>query len=399
MAASAIAISSDSSDESVGSPPSRVILFGDIPTVIPSTFVVAPETSTIAPVISSVAPVVETTLVASPTGLCGLVPYLGSDSNSPDEMSSLEYISPLPAISSFLCTDSSEALIPFICMDPPAQDPLLLPLFFGGDEDLVDVGPLLAHRLASRHASPRSSDHHLSSSSLSSDSSQFILRVWDDFRIRLILDLRLEMYHLVDCSLPSEESTRCRRPFCHWLLHYHVYFVIHRTYIRVIIRRFSQRDPAFIFTSCSEIYIRLRDHDEIDPWDVRERTTWVMMADTSAGDTVVVRARDGIVRSFGGAEEMLIDLDDDVSGLFTIRLFEVSLLISLSGCLRLENLMVRAMLISRGRSCKQTFVSMSLSQEEFRQVRRDRDDTLGRYWRFGVMLRRRLGFSPSLVVP
>ncbi|GJS46221.1 hypothetical protein Tco_0596342 [Tanacetum coccineum] len=53
MAASAIIISSDSSDESVGSPPSRVILFGDIPTVIPSTSVVAPETSTIAPVISS----------------------------------------------------------------------------------------------------------------------------------------------------------------------------------------------------------------------------------------------------------------------------------------------------------------------------------------------------------
>ncbi|GJR28462.1 hypothetical protein Tco_1104694 [Tanacetum coccineum] len=69
MAASAIAISSDSSDESVGSPPSRVILFGDIPTVIPSTSVVALETSTIALVISSAAPVVETTLVASPTGL------------------------------------------------------------------------------------------------------------------------------------------------------------------------------------------------------------------------------------------------------------------------------------------------------------------------------------------
>ncbi|GJT05793.1 putative reverse transcriptase domain-containing protein [Tanacetum coccineum] len=109
MAASAIIISSDSSDESVGSPPSRVILFGDIPTIIPSTSVVAPETSTIAPVISSAAPMVETTLVASPTGLCGLVPYTGSDSDSPDEMSSPEHISPLPAISPFLCTDSSEA--------------------------------------------------------------------------------------------------------------------------------------------------------------------------------------------------------------------------------------------------------------------------------------------------
>ncbi|GJZ78210.1 putative reverse transcriptase domain-containing protein [Tanacetum coccineum] len=120
MAASAIAISSDSSDESAGSPPSRVILFGDIPTVIPSTFVVAPETSTIAPVISS-APVVETTLVASPTGLCGLVLYSGSDSDSPDEMSSREHISSLPPISPFLCTDSSEA--PDSSDGPPLQDP------------------------------------------------------------------------------------------------------------------------------------------------------------------------------------------------------------------------------------------------------------------------------------
>ncbi|GKD93670.1 hypothetical protein Tco_1373507 [Tanacetum coccineum] len=121
MAASTIAISSNSSDESVGSPPSRVILFGDIPTVIPSSSVVAPETSTIAPVISTAAPIVETTLVASPTGLCGLVPYSGSDSDSPDEVSSPEHISPLPAISPFLCTNSSEA--PDSSDGPPSQDP------------------------------------------------------------------------------------------------------------------------------------------------------------------------------------------------------------------------------------------------------------------------------------
>ncbi|GJS08654.1 hypothetical protein Tco_0365450 [Tanacetum coccineum] len=60
MAASAIAISSNSLDESVGSPPSRFILFD-------------------------------------------------SDSDSPDEMSSSDHISPLLAISPFLCTDSSEA--------------------------------------------------------------------------------------------------------------------------------------------------------------------------------------------------------------------------------------------------------------------------------------------------
>ncbi|GJZ01847.1 hypothetical protein Tco_0519808 [Tanacetum coccineum] len=223
MAASAITISSDSSDESVGSPPSQVILFGDIPTVIPSTSMVALETSIIAPVISYAAPVVETTLVASPTELCDLVSYSGSDSDSPDEMSSLEHISPLPAISPFLCTDSSEA--PDSSDGPPSQDPyvatvarwrsrvttrpssssefpiapvtappgirrrsaiLIRPgeaIPFGrpyrthlnGPRKLLTarkrVGPLPARRLASRHALPHSSDHYSSSSSSSSDSS------------------------------------------------------------------------------------------------------------------------------------------------------------------------------------------------------------------------------------
>ncbi|GJY81499.1 putative reverse transcriptase domain-containing protein [Tanacetum coccineum] len=109
MAALTIGISSDSSDESVGSPSSRVILFGDIPTVIPATSVIAPETPAIALVISFAAPVVETTLVASPTGLCGLVPYSDSDSDSLNEMDSPEYITPLPTTSPFLYIDSPEA--------------------------------------------------------------------------------------------------------------------------------------------------------------------------------------------------------------------------------------------------------------------------------------------------
>ncbi|GKG26042.1 hypothetical protein Tco_0399188, partial [Tanacetum coccineum] len=67
------------------------------------------------------ASVVETTLVASPAGLCGLIPYLDFDSDSPDEMSSPEHISPLPAISPFLCTDSSEA--PDSSDRPPSQNP------------------------------------------------------------------------------------------------------------------------------------------------------------------------------------------------------------------------------------------------------------------------------------
>ncbi|GJZ32115.1 hypothetical protein Tco_0577551 [Tanacetum coccineum] len=129
----AIAISYDSSDESVGSPPSRVILFGDIPTVIPSTSVVAPETFTIAPVISSVTPVVETTLAASPTGLCGLIPYSDSDSNSPDEMSSPEHISPLPGIH-ILCTDYLRSP-GFLLLDHASQDLYVMMLLVRGARD------------------------------------------------------------------------------------------------------------------------------------------------------------------------------------------------------------------------------------------------------------------------
>ncbi|GKE89202.1 hypothetical protein Tco_1566677, partial [Tanacetum coccineum] len=181
---------------------------------------VAPETSTIAPVISSAAPMVETTRVASPTGLCGLVPYTGSDSDSPHEMSSPEHISPLPAISPFICTDSSKA--PDFSDGPPLQDPYVATIarwrsrvttrpssshdfpiapvtappgirrrsailirpgeaipfgrpyrtYLNGPRKLLTarkrVGPLPARRLASRSVSPRSLDHHPSSSSSSS---------------------------------------------------------------------------------------------------------------------------------------------------------------------------------------------------------------------------------------
>ncbi|GKE61295.1 hypothetical protein Tco_1511662, partial [Tanacetum coccineum] len=206
MTASAIAISSNSSDESVGSSPSRVSVFGNIPTVIPSTSVVAPETSTITPVISSAA-------------------LVGSNFDSPDEVSSPEHISPLPAISPFLCTDSSED--PDSSDGPPSRDPYVaivarwrsrvtahtssssefpiapvtaspLPGICRRPAILIRpgeaipfgrpyrihlnepgklltarkrVGPLLARRLACRHASPQSSDHRSSSSSLSLDSS------------------------------------------------------------------------------------------------------------------------------------------------------------------------------------------------------------------------------------
>nr|GEX46565.1 hypothetical protein [Tanacetum cinerariifolium] len=149
MAASTIAVYFDSSNESVGSPPSWVILFSDIPTVIPSISMVAPETSTTALVISSAAPVIETTIITSPTRLCGLVPYSDSNSNSPDEMHSPEYITPLPG-------------------RPYRTRP-------NGPRRVMTVrkrvGPLPARRLAWRRVLPRSSDHRPSFSSSHTDSS------------------------------------------------------------------------------------------------------------------------------------------------------------------------------------------------------------------------------------
>ncbi|GJT33350.1 putative reverse transcriptase domain-containing protein, partial [Tanacetum coccineum] len=379
MAASSIAISSDSSDESVGSPPSRVILFGDIPTVISSTSVVALEISIIAPVISSAALVVETTLVASPTGL-----WL--------------------AISPFLCTDSSEA--PDSSDGPPSQDPyvatvarwrsrvtaspssssefpialvtaqprirrrsaiLIRPgeaIPFGrpyrthlnGPRKLLTtrkrVGPLPARRLAWRHASPRSSDHHPSSSSSPSDSSPVH---------SLGLDASDQAHSGSSTRdvpprlcYPPRRAPRRSEAFHHWCATpLSTFYEIISSYCADLLpprKRFrdsysskaSIEEDTEIDPIETEVDMELgigdgndvRDHVEIYPRDVRDDKE-EYEADTSAGDTVEVGigpmsapivkeeivepagedpsdssgTRDGIVRSF---EDMPINLDDDV---------------------------------------------------------------------------------------
>nr|GEX12864.1 putative reverse transcriptase domain-containing protein [Tanacetum cinerariifolium] len=185
MAASAIAISSDSSDKSVGSPPSWVILFSDISTAIPSTSMITPETSAIASVISSAAPVVETTIVASPTRLCGLVPYSNLDSDSPDKRASSEYITPLPATSPFYSPILLRILIHLRLLillsnyTDPTDEAIPLGRPYGTRPykprrvmtARKRVGPLPAHRLSWRRVSPRSSYHHPYSSSSPTDSS------------------------------------------------------------------------------------------------------------------------------------------------------------------------------------------------------------------------------------
>ncbi|GKA16215.1 hypothetical protein Tco_0695962 [Tanacetum coccineum] len=314
---------------------------------------VALETSTIAPVISYVAHVVETTLVASPTGLCGLVPYLGSDSDSPDEMSSPEYISPLPAISPFLCTDLSKA--PDSSDGPPSQDPYVASVApssffrFGcisyahSGSSTRDVSPRLCYPL--RRAPRRSEAFHrwcaaplstlypptTSGSSLGDSSER-------------------PLHSSSHAAGPSRK--RCRSPVDSVPLSTAVMGSLAPTRADLLPPRKRFRDSYSSEASIEEdaevgpietgVDMELgigdgddvRDHVEIDLRDVRDDTE-EYEADASAGDTVEVGidpmsapiveeeivepagedssdssgTRDGIVRS---VEDMPVDLDDVV---------------------------------------------------------------------------------------
>nr|GEU66507.1 putative reverse transcriptase domain-containing protein [Tanacetum cinerariifolium] len=104
MAASVIPISSDSSEDSVGSYVPRVILFGAIPAIIP----VVPAEVPIVHADPLVAPEVGEIPVTSPAGVLDLVDYSSSSDYDPSE-DSLPLAPELPLVSPFLCSDDSEA--------------------------------------------------------------------------------------------------------------------------------------------------------------------------------------------------------------------------------------------------------------------------------------------------
>ncbi|GKC17731.1 hypothetical protein Tco_1014513, partial [Tanacetum coccineum] len=186
---------------------------------------------------------------------------------------------------------------------------------------------------------------------------------------------------------------------------------------------------------------RKRDHVEINPRDVKDDIE-EYEADTSVGDTVEVGidpmsaliveeeivepvgedssdlsgTRDGIVRSF---EDIPIDLDDAVRDFYyhmsevrIDRIVEIEAaqrrleadqliargqrvsMIERIDKLRLENLKVHAMLYIERDRVNILRLHMSLSQEEFHQVRRDRDATRERLRRLESYVDRRLGFRP-----
>ncbi|GKB58214.1 putative reverse transcriptase domain-containing protein, partial [Tanacetum coccineum] len=365
--------------------------------------------------------VTDDSLVTSPTGLCGLVPYSDSASDSPDEMSLPEHISSLPAISPFLCTDSSKA--PYSSDGPPSQDTLFTArpgiretaiefcwrkaIPFGrpyrthlkGPHKLLTarkrVGPLPARRLASRRISPRSSDHHPSSSSSSSDSSPSSLSFGGHFVIGVPA---LHYSYLVSRSSESSSGDsserplhssshsarpsrkRCRSPVDSVPSSTPVIGSLAPT--RAVIEEDIEIDPIK-----TEVDMELgigdgddvRDHVKIDPRDVRDDTE-EYEANTSAGDTVEVGidpmsapiVEEEIVEpagedSFGTRDGIIRRLEADQ---LIDRGREVSMIVRIDS-LRLENkVLLRAMLdiVTLDRFFVNSLVFNGLFTGEFHQV-------------------------------
>ncbi|GKE05094.1 hypothetical protein Tco_1397112, partial [Tanacetum coccineum] len=167
MAAPIISISSDSSKKSVSSHAPRVILFGAIPAIIP----VIPEVP-IVPVDPIVSPEEGTVSVVSPTEVLDLVDYSSSFDSDPSE-DSLPPVPDLPLVLPF-GSSSHDTLAPLSKEDIPIGR--LYRTYYGGPCRALtarkSVRPLSSHRLALRYTS-----HHLdhfsskSSSHSSSDHS------------------------------------------------------------------------------------------------------------------------------------------------------------------------------------------------------------------------------------
>ncbi|GKF40870.1 hypothetical protein Tco_0124212 [Tanacetum coccineum] len=213
-------------------------------------------------------------------------------------MSSLEHISSLPAISPFLCTDSSEA--PDYSNGPPSQDPYVATIArwrsrvtacpsssfefpispvtapleirrrsailirpgeaipFGrpyrthlnGPRKLLTarkrVGPLPARRLASRHVSPRSSDHHSSSSSSSSDSLPIHSSGLDTSNQAHSVSLTRDVSPRL--CYPLRRASRRSEAFCHWCAT--PLSTLYPPTTSESSLGDSSETPAFIFTFC-----------------------------------------------------------------------------------------------------------------------------------------------------
>ncbi|GJW09415.1 hypothetical protein Tco_1575242 [Tanacetum coccineum] len=517
MDAPVISISSDTSEESVGSHALRVILFGVIPAIIPEVPIV-PADPIVTPDVGAVS-------VVSPIGVLDLVDYSPSSDSDPSE-DSLPPVPALPLVSPFLCSDDTKAddesepadqrpvssshdtlaplsefpLAPVIA--PPGIRRRLATLIrpgeaipFGrpyrthpnGPRKLLTarkrVRPLPARRVAWRRVSHHSSDRHSSPDSSSSnapsdyslsrhtppDTTDADLSTPQRFVHRSLArtprhseafkrwrsapfstpyppttsesSLGSSSERSLDSSSPSSGPSRkrCRSPTASVPSTTHVSRSIAPTPADLLPPRKRFRDSYSLEDSGEEhMEVDIADADvgisegvvaypkdgvgigfEIVASDVREDDE-EFEAEASAADTreIVVDPL-AIGDSSESSRAGIPDLEDTIYDIVhymsevridriteietTQRQLETSQMVASEEraslverirSLRLEYLKVRAMLsIERDRIDSIRWY-MSLSHEEFRQVRRDRDDTRRRLRRLESYVERHLGFSP-----
>ncbi|GKD53567.1 hypothetical protein Tco_1286954, partial [Tanacetum coccineum] len=435
-----ISISSDTSEESVGSHAPRVILFGVIPAILEVPIV------PVEPIVTSE---VGTVLVVSPSGVLDLVDYLPSSDLDPSE-DSLPYAPDLPLVLPFLCFDDSEVdgesepaeqrpvssshntLAPLLefpfapVVAPPGIRRCSVTLV-RPDEAIPFGRPYCTHPNEPHSSSSSApSDHSLSGhtpqDTTDADSStpqRFVhrplARTHDIVRLLDVGGSSSE--RSLDSSSPSSRPSRkrCRFPTASVPSPTHVLRSIAPT-------------PADLLPP------RKRFKDSYSPEDNREEHMEVDTADAEAvtdigiSEGVVAHLEDGVGMGFeiaasdvreddeefeveaSAADTREIVVDPLVIGdssessrggipdlLETSRMVasrERASLVERIGSLRVEYLKVRAMLSIERDRIDSIRWHMALSQEEFRQIRRDRDDTRRRLKRLESYVERHLGFHP-----
>ncbi|GJZ84220.1 hypothetical protein Tco_0649559 [Tanacetum coccineum] len=176
MAISVISISSDSSEDSVGTPAGRVILFGTIPTTILDTtpVITSPATQTDTPVIPTETPTTSPTIPPSPDFTPASPDYsLASDSDdAPNTPSSPDHDTPFIEITT---STQRSPIIPrrrVMLLAPRQPIPHGRPYRYhlNGPIHMMTtrkrVRPLPTHRLAERHPTDHSSSDSSSEASL-----------------------------------------------------------------------------------------------------------------------------------------------------------------------------------------------------------------------------------------
>ncbi|GJU92579.1 hypothetical protein Tco_1317335 [Tanacetum coccineum] len=441
MAAPIIFISSNSSEESVGSHVLRVILFGTIPTSILVISVVLAEVS-IAPADPLVAPKVGAVYVISPTGVLDLVDY-SSSSDSDSSEDSLLVAAELPLVSPFLCSGDSKADSKsepaeqrperHESLTPSSEFPLApvvappgirrWPAILVRPGEAIPFGrPYRTHPNGPHHHSSPIFTSDSSSSSSSSDSPSDISSdsLSDSSSVHSsglyaleVANLCLTLYPLrhqkssldssfersLDSSSPSAGPSRkgCRSTTT---------LVPSSTLVsRSIAPALADLSPRKRFRDSYSSEVSGEEHMEmdlgveVDTSDIREDEE-EFEAEASEGGTMTIvvdpLATGDIYEPTGGdapdLEGTLYDMSHYMSEVPLDRITEFETTqrqLGLDGRI----MRVRALLCIERDRVDSLRRHMALSQEEFRQVRRDRDDTRRRLRRLESLLRDVLDFT------